>query len=55
LDRRIDEILSVSRILKAHPILVTEGQMIYGKDIACIQSEELSKMKSLEDLITNII
>ncbi len=55
LDRRIDEILSVSRILKAHPILVTEGQMSYGKDIVCIQSEELSRMKSLEDLITNII
>jgi len=51
LDRRVDEILSVSRILKAHPILVTEGHVIYGKDIACIQSEELSRMKNLEDLI----
>jgi len=53
LDRRVDEILSVSRIVQAHPILITDGQKLPNKDIVCIYKEELSKMKTPEDLILN--
>jgi putative transcriptional regulator len=52
LSRRVDEILSVSRVIKAHPILVTEEGKQSSKDILCIGNEELSKIKSPEDLIS---
>jgi predicted transcriptional regulator len=55
LDRRIDEIMSVSRVVKAHPFLVTEGREILNKDISCVPSDQLSRMKSVEDLIVNVI
>jgi len=54
LDRRVDEILSVSRVVQAHPILITEGKKLSNKDILCICKEELYKIKNPEDLITNI-
>ena len=54
LDRRVDEILSVSRIIRAHPILVTEGQELVNKDISCINSEEFSRIKDPADLITKL-
>lgn len=54
LDRRVDEILSVSRVVKAHPILVTEGQELANKDILCINSEEFSRIKDPADLITKL-
>jgi putative transcriptional regulator len=51
LNRRVDEILSVSKIVKAHPILITEGRKPTTKDISCIYKEEISKIKNPEDLI----
>jgi putative transcriptional regulator len=53
LDRRVNEILSVSRVVQAHPILITEGQKPPNKDILCIHCEELSKIRDPEDLIAN--
>lgn len=53
LDRRVNEILSVSSVVQAHPILITEGQKPLNKDILCINSEELSKIRDPEDLIVN--
>lgn len=54
LDGRVNEILSVSRVVQAHPILITEGQKPSNKDIPCIHSEELSEIKNPKDLIANI-
>jgi len=54
LNRRVDEILSVSRVIQAHPVLVTEGQKPSNNDILCIRSEELSRIKSPEDLLVNL-
>ena len=53
LGKRVDEILSVSRVVKAHPILITESQGQREKDIPCISSEEFSRIKGREDLIAN--
>ncbi len=51
LNRRVEEILSLSKVVRAHPVLVTDGQKpSLNKDIMCIKSEEISKIKSLEDL-----
>jgi predicted transcriptional regulator len=50
LKRRVDEILSLSKVVQAHPVLVTENQKNVDKEISCISSDELSKIKSPEDL-----
>jgi putative transcriptional regulator len=50
LERRVDEILSLSKVVQAHPVLVTENQKNVDKEISCISSDELSKIKSPEDL-----
>jgi len=54
LGKRVDEILSVSHILQAHPILITEHDESMGKDIHCISSEEVSRLRSPEDLIASV-
>lgn len=51
IDRRVDEILSVSEILEARPILVTDGQNPSNKDITCICSKDFSKIKKPKDII----
>jgi len=51
LHRRINEILSVSKVVKAHPILVTDGSEHTEENISCICKEELSKIKNPEELI----
>lgn len=53
LSRRVDEILSVSRVVKAHPILITENRGQWEKGIPCISSEEFSRINGREDLIAN--
>jgi putative transcriptional regulator len=54
LDRRVDEILSVSRVAKAHPVLVTEDKKFTDKDIYCINKEELLRVRTPEELLTNV-
>jgi putative transcriptional regulator len=54
LNKRVDEILSVSRVVKAHPMLITEDSKQSTKDILCICKEEFSKIKSAEDLISQL-
>lgn len=51
LNRRIDEILSVSNVVQAHPILITDGQKQLDKEISCISSKKLSKIESPRDLL----
>lgn len=55
LNRRIDEILSISKIVKAHPILITENPELSKKNILCISSDEISKIRNPEDLIENVM
>jgi len=51
LNRRVEEILSLSRVVQAHPVIVTDGQKPpLDKDIPCINGDEISKIKSPEDL-----
>jgi predicted transcriptional regulator len=54
LDRRVAEILSVSRVVKAYPILVTEGQELTNENILCISSERFSKIKDPADLVSKL-
>jgi len=54
LDRRINEILSVSRVVQAHAVLITEGHKPSNEEIFCIRSEELDRIRNPEDLIASI-
>ncbi len=51
LDKRVDEILSLSRVVQAHPVLITEGQKPSSKDIFCIRKDELSEIKTPKDFV----
>jgi putative transcriptional regulator len=53
LNARVDEILSVSQVVQAHPILITEGRAPLDKSIMCIDSEAFSRIRNPEDLITS--
>jgi len=50
-DRRVEEILSVSKILNAHPVFITNGRKHSNKDIPYVCCEELSKIKKPEDIL----
>ncbi len=52
LGRRIQEILSISRVLKARPVLITDGRRPQEKNIPCISSEEVSRIKHPEDFFS---
>jgi putative transcriptional regulator len=54
LDKRVDEILSVGRVVKAHSILITEDNHLPEKDIPCICKDELSKIRNPADLIAKL-
>jgi putative transcriptional regulator len=54
LNKRVDEILSFSKVVKAHAILITEGREPSNREISCIRSEEISKIKKPEDLIEKL-
>ena len=54
LNRRIEEILSVSRVVQAHPVLITDKQNSSNTEISCIHSKEFSKIKCPEDLVINL-
>jgi putative transcriptional regulator len=53
LDRRVDEILSVSEVIQAHPVLITEGQKPTNRKILCIKSDQVSSIRNLGDYIAN--
>jgi len=54
LDTRAEEILSVSRVVKAHPMLITEKKERFRDDVICISSDELALMRSPLDLFSYI-
>jgi len=54
LSKRMEEILSVCRVVHAHPVLITEKRKPFSKDISCVCMDELSAMRTPEDLIANV-
>jgi hypothetical protein len=51
LERRMEEIISVCSVIRARPVLITEKQKISSKDVACVCMDDLSAMRTPEDLI----
>ncbi len=54
LEDRTEEILSVSRVVNAHPVLITERKGPSRKDVSCICADEVAIMRSPMDLVTCI-
>jgi putative transcriptional regulator len=50
LDDRVDEILSICKVIDAYPVLVTEKKKPSAKDIFCIGTDELSETYSPTEL-----
>jgi len=51
LDKRIEEIVSVCTVIDAHPVLITEKTKVSSKHLSCICMDELSTMRTPEDLV----
>jgi putative transcriptional regulator len=54
LDNRVEELLSICRVVHAYPVLVTEKQKYPGRDVPCVCMDELSVMRTPEDLIASV-
>lgn len=46
LDERTEEIVSVSRVVNAHPVLIMEGSGRCRDDVLCVSADELAVMRS---------
>ncbi len=54
LDERVNEILSICKVIVAYPVLVTERNEPSAKDILCIHLDELSEMRSAEEPVAKL-
>ncbi len=53
-DQRVQEILSISNIVNAQPLFITDGILVPSNDIPLIRSDELEKMQLAEDLFSRL-
>jgi putative transcriptional regulator len=51
IDKRTREIMSVSEVVKAQPVLVTDGKHVPNNEIPLIHSKDLIKIKCTKDLM----
>lgn len=54
LDNRMEELLSICQVVCAYPVLITEKRKYFGKDVSCVCMDELSAMRTPEDLIASV-
>jgi putative transcriptional regulator len=54
LDNRIEELISICRVVRAYPVLITEKRKYPSKDVSCVCMDELSEMRTPEDLIASV-
>jgi len=54
LDNRMEELLSICRVVRAYPVLITEKRKYPSKDLFCVCMDELSEMRTPEDLIASV-
>ena len=53
-DQRTEEIISVSNIINAQPVFITDGEKIPNNNIPFIRREDLAKMQDPEDFIAQL-
>ena len=54
IDQRTEEIISVSKIINAQPVFITDGEKIPNKNIPLIRREDLAKMHNPEEFIAQL-
>jgi len=54
IDQRAEEILSISDIVDAQPLFITDGKLVPSRDIPLINSDELDKMHVARDLVSRL-
>ena len=54
LDNRLEEIISVCHVIRARPVLITEKSRVISDDVSCFCMDELSGMRTPEDLIAAV-
>jgi len=54
LDERTEELLSVSRVVNAHPVLITEKREPRRDDVLCVCADELAAMRSPMELVASV-
>ena len=54
IDERAEEILSISNVVNALPLFITDGRLMPDIDIPLIDSEELARMIMPEDLVSRL-
>lgn len=52
-NQRTEEIMSVSEVINAQPVFITDGKQVPNNNIPLIHSEELTKIKCPEDLMAH--
>jgi putative transcriptional regulator len=53
-DERAKEILSISEVVDAQPLFITDGKLVPEIDIPLIDSEELERFHLAEDLVSRL-
>ncbi|XHH09786.1 MAG: helix-turn-helix domain-containing protein [Candidatus Bathyarchaeia archaeon] len=53
LNSRVDEILSICRVVYAYPVLITENKKNTNLDLSCFTVEDLRVLRSAEELIAS--
>lgn len=53
LDNRVNEILSICRVIYAYPVLITENRKKANLDLSCLCVEDLRVLRSPEELIAS--
>ena len=54
LDERVNEILSICKVIGAYPVLITEKALPSAKDILCLHWDELAEMRSPKEIVASI-
>jgi len=54
INQRTEEIISISKIINAQPVFITDGEKIPNNNIPLIHSEDLAKMYGPEDFIAQL-
>ncbi len=54
IEKRTEEIISISRVIDAHSVFITDGEQIPANNIPLIHHEDLSKIECSKDLISRL-
>jgi predicted transcriptional regulator len=54
INQRTEEIISISKIINAQPVFITDGEKIPNNNIPLIHREDLAKMYGPEDFIAQL-